>query len=226
MKQARFAVIASIAAAGFAPADAAAIPVLGAPTPESVADSRPLLSWSLVPGEEVNTLSVASSADRTPEGEFFDENRITGDAFSDGTTTQWQPTSRISAGEYWWNLQWYVSDYSFVGYTDPASFTIPVQLRSPRLAIRQYLYSADEVTLSFVTNASRATVTCAVFSGRRRIARRVIRFEISAIGARSSTTCDVGISRRWAGKRLRVVAEARAAEKTVRQQRIITGRRR
>jgi hypothetical protein len=217
-----------IAAAFLAwPGMAHAAPTQTPPTAASLADSRPLLSWTLGADEGVHGVYVASSAGVTPEGKFYDETTVDSDWFSSDQrlTSSWQPTRRIPAGTYWWNLEWELlgDDSWTTSYTPPVSFTIPTTLRVVGVSIRQWVYSTDTVTVAYVTNAQRATVACSVYHGRRLIARRSRIDTGIALLARDSSACEVNVARTYAGKRLRLVGEVRAGGKVARMTRYFYG---
>lgn len=205
----------------FAPTVSAA-PVLNPPTPESLRDSRPLFSWTLASDERANTITVSTSAAVTPEGEFFDENRVTGDALTD--LTQWQPTSRLSAGAYYWNLQWYKQDFSQQGYTPPSAFTIPLRLEGARVSVTQSKYFDTEVSYSVVSNAKSIVTTCTVLDGVRVVRRKSKRLPFPTPGVRAKGSCMMAVPDALNGKRLRAVVKVVAGVKSVSASRVFTAR--
>jgi len=214
-----------IALALLAPATATAAPTLHAPTPSSLADSRPLVAWTPAAGETVDAVHIATASGTTPEGKLYDETRAdTG--FPAASVTSYQPTSRLPAGTYYWNVAWMLGEPTYVSaYSPVASFTIPVHLRRVGVSIQQWTHSTDTVTVTYRTNAATARITCSVFHGRRRIARRSTRDTYITPLERDESTCEVNVPRSMGGKRLRLVGEVTAGGRTMRAVRYFTGKR-
>lgn len=196
------------------PTTAHAAPTPANPSTASIAADRPLYTWSLAAEERVNTITVASAPGVTPEGEFYSENRVTGDALQ-STATSWQDARKLGAGTYWWNLNWYAADYSSSGYTTPLSFTVPAYVRSLIVMVRQPAYSADEFRVSYVANTKVVRVRCDLRHGLRLLksTRRMSPYNV--IGGRSAQTCVMRIPAVYSGKRLRIVVTVTAGLRRV-----------
>jgi hypothetical protein len=204
---------------------AAATPTLIAPTTASLADSRPLVAWTPGVGETIEAVYIATTSGTTPEGQLYDETRVdTG--FPAASVTSYQPTSRLPAGTYYWNVRWMLGEPTYDNaYSPVASFTIPLQLRRVGVSIEQWGLSGDTVTVRYLTNAATARITCSVYHGRRRIARRSTRDTYITPLGREESTCQVNVPRSMGGKRLRLVGEVVAGGCTARASRYFIGMR-
>lgn len=208
------AAIVVVGAALFGPASASAAPTHIEPTAASLVASRPLLSWMPLAGESVSTIDVSRRPDVTPEGEFFDENRVEFDLVADGATS-WQPTRRFYAGSYWWQVKWIVDDYSAPGgFTTPTPFVIPASVKANGVSIYQWDASLDDVTVAYISNVRYPVATCSVYFGTKLITRRAVRDDNYSSGVKTIAKCEVNVSKAYAGKRLKLVAVVKAGGKS------------
>ena len=176
-----------------------------APAPgASTSDLHPTFSWTL-DGHEVNVIQVSKLQRTTVDGEFYDEDHVTGDAL-DSSATAWQPTSAIPSGTYWWNVQWYTPDFSSTGYTAPTSFRIPPDIHGLGQRLSQSTYSPTmTVTASWWSNTPTTKATCSIYRKGRRVARTSDSSSYPTIGGTNTAYCYLRLRERWDGLRFKAV---------------------
>lgn len=189
------------------PASASALTHAAPADGASVATSHPTFTWAPNSGEHAQSIEVSRTGRTTPGGEFYDEDRVTGDYFTSPYPTSWAPTSAVAAGSYWWNVAWTADDYSTSGYTAPWSFIIPARVQAVRVAVTQYSNLDDAyVKVSWWSNVSAVTGVCKVMRGRKTISRRRFSDTYLSIEGRNDASCYVRVPERLDGTRLRAVA--------------------
>jgi hypothetical protein len=136
-----------------------------------VTSSHPVFSWTLGPGEESDTVHIASAPDTTPDGEFHSENVVmTGGMIeSDGTT--WSPREPLFAGRYWWNVETRDTDFA-PAFSPVREFSVApeVRLLSARLS-RSTFVRQVVVDVRWVTNARDVTIEIRFLRNRRSVGR-------------------------------------------------------
>jgi hypothetical protein len=63
---------------------------------------HPVFAWTVPPGEVASSVYIATRPDRTPQGEFYDENVVDTGFVCCSDVRQWAPTQPLFAGPYWW----------------------------------------------------------------------------------------------------------------------------
>jgi hypothetical protein len=146
-------------------------PVAGATT-----TSHPTFTWSVPANEETDTVSIATRADTTPNGEFFEEN-VEQIAFFFGTEqTQWSSSAALFAGPYWWNVRSHDRDtFATMFSQPPASFTVAPETRITRVRVTRhsYTYVPDDLSIvvRWTTNVRDVAVEATIMRGNRRVGR-------------------------------------------------------
>jgi hypothetical protein len=137
-------------------ASSAATPL--APDSGAITSSHPVFSWTLDPGEESDTVHIASAPETTPDGEFHSENVVMTGAMVESDATTWSPTEALFAGRYWWNVETRDADFAPV-FSAAREFSVApeVRLLSARLS-RSTLVRQVVVDVRWVTNASEVTL--------------------------------------------------------------------
>jgi hypothetical protein len=170
----------------FAAAALAAATPITPPPGAVVTTAHPQFNWTLPSNEQTDAIFIASKADVTPEGKFYDENIVDGEvvptAVNDGS-----PTSPLYAGRYWWNL-WSHDVSTFANfYSAPVDFSIPVTLKLVAVTAKRYTYAHSlDVEVRWTANVQRPLIRVRLVQGRK-IIWKASETDITLIGSPGST---------------------------------------
>jgi hypothetical protein len=177
-----------------------------------VLSSHPVFSWSTPTSEQPWAIYIATSAETTPEGKFYDENVEDLALFWPNEVYQWAPSTGLYAGTYWWLVE-SVSREGFQLYPSaPRAFTIPPQLRIHGLRVRRYAFLRNlDFELSYSGNVRTADVQVVVRTMRGKVLYSARRSESSSLGSRSQARFSWYARRNVkTGNRIRFTATVRA----------------
>src|SRR4051812_25885154 len=152
------------------PASASAVTAVS-PINDDVADLHPVLTWSLDPGEQSNSVTIAKSPATTPVGDFFDESQV---AFGlpTGNATTWAPTEPQMAGTYWWIVTAFDASFNETR-TAPQQFHIDAVLQNAHFRVDKFRFLRQlSFSARWTTNAPSVLVTFRVSRNGRTLWKR------------------------------------------------------
>lgn len=182
-----------------------------------VASSHPVFSWALPPNERSSSITIADRPETTPEGVFYEENRVLGDWFGLSDPREWAPSEAVYAGTYWWVVDSTDRDTFATYRSAPVSFSVAATVGLSVRVSRSEFSRDIGIEARTRTNTRDATVTAQVLRGGRAIWTAQER-ETTLIDYENSTRFEWSAPRRVRkGLRLtlRVTAEAGDATTTV-----------
>jgi hypothetical protein len=177
---------------------------------------HPVFAWTVPPGEVASSVHIATRPDRTPQGEFYDENVVDTGFVCCSDVRQWAPTQPLFARPYWWMVKTVTLNEFAPAFSTPSPFTVVGNARIRSIRIRRNSYSfvqsSLDVTVGWFSNGHSTTVTVGVYPGRRLVGR-VRRVETQTFSPGNQTTYLSWDKPRpiRRGTRLRVVVGVRGA---------------
>src|SRR4029453_2170998 len=159
--------LAAVAVAAIASGSALAAPTPVSPPPGARVGMHPVFAWTVPPGEVASSVYIATRPDRTPQGEFYDENVVDTGFVCCSDVRQWAPTQPLFAGPYWWMVKTVTLNEFATAFSTPSPFTVIGNTRIRSIQIRRnsytYIRSSLDVTVSWFSNAHSTTVTVGVY---------------------------------------------------------------
>jgi hypothetical protein len=149
---------------------AGATPTLTTPAAgASMTTMRPVFTWSLPPGEGVESVSVARSPKINPNTLDFMPGELVEIGVLESDMTKWTPERAIPAGTYYWHVAGKTESQKHI-FSPVSSFVIRPAITKLSIAVKTYkLQRTLLITTTWIANQRKATFTARLFAGSKKI---------------------------------------------------------